>query len=61
MEFLMALFNYVQCLVSCVWCTNVWYHVTGVFCVLVFTAALLHTLRLRRRLQYQFTRSWWDP
>jgi len=29
------------------------------FCVLVvFPAALLHTVRLVGRLQYQFTRSW---
>ena len=34
----------------------------GFFCVLVvFPAALPHTVRLVRRLQYQFTRSWKDP
>ena len=34
---------------------------SGLFCVLVvFPAALLHTVRLLRRLQYQFTRSWLD-
>jgi len=29
--------------------------------LVVFPAALLHTVRLVRRLQCQFTTSWWDP
>ena len=31
-----------------------WYHLTRFFAVVVFPAALLHTVRQVRRLQYQF-------
>jgi len=38
---------------------HVWYHLIRFFMSLVvFSAAFLHTVRLVKRMQYQFTRSW---
>jgi len=53
---LLALYNYHGRVVPQLSLYNVWFHFTRF--VFVFPAAPSHTVRLVRRLQYQFTRSW---
>jgi len=60
---LLALYNYNGLVAPGLRLYNLWVHFHSVgFCVLiVFPAALPYTVRLVTRLQYQFTRSWYDP